>query len=99
MVRDAASTCFGLYKSVEKTSTKAVFSYSLVSSSAAALKRCSLSFWAFRKDSLNWLASAERKLMLVIVQGDRVQRSSRTVRVGESNSKGNSLGLALADIS
>lgn len=37
--------------------------------------------------------------MLVIVICIRVRRASRTVRVGESNSEGNSLGLALADIS
>lgn len=35
----------------------------------------------------------------MIVKCIRAQRSSHTVRVGESNGKGNSLGLALADIS
>jgi hypothetical protein len=39
------------------------------------------------------------RFVLVVVKGIRVQTSSRTVRVGESNSQGNSLGLALADIS
>lgn len=37
--------------------------------------------------------------MLVIVKCIRIRRASRTVRVGESNGKGNSLGLALANIS